>query len=98
MEWKHYRRKGIAEMRPYVKGEDLTGISVSEQDDPPNDMGMIARNPENHDDQWYVARKYFEDNFELVCPECGSADVYEDRHDQARGVQHCDDCGAEWKK
>jgi len=27
-------------------------------------MGMIARNPENHKDQWYVARKYFEDNFE----------------------------------
>ena len=27
---------------------------------------MIARNPKNHEDQWYVAKKYFEDNFELV--------------------------------
>lgn len=63
-EWQQYRRKGLAEMRPYVKGEDLTGISVSDVDDPETDMGMIARNPKNHTDQWYVARQYFEDNFE----------------------------------
>ena len=25
---------------------------------------MIARNPENHNDQWLVAEKYFNDNFE----------------------------------
>jgi uncharacterized protein YozE (UPF0346 family) len=25
---------------------------------------MIARNPKNHDDQWLVAKRYFEDNFE----------------------------------
>jgi hypothetical protein len=25
--------------------------------------GMIARNPKNHADQWYVARAYFLDNF-----------------------------------
>lgn len=63
-EFKQYKRKGLSEMRPYVKGEDLTGISVSKEDDPENDMGMIARNPTNHADQWYVARKYFEDNLE----------------------------------
>jgi hypothetical protein len=27
---------------------------------------MIARNPKNHADQWYVAEKYFKDNLELV--------------------------------
>ena len=27
---------------------------------------MIARNPKNHDDQWLVAKQYFEDNFEEV--------------------------------
>ena len=53
-------------MRPYVLGEDLTGISVSDEDEPKNDMGMIARNPKNHNDKWYVAKKYFEDNFEEV--------------------------------
>lgn len=62
--WKQYRRKNVAEMRDYVLGEDLTGISVSGVDDPPNDMGMIARNPDNHNDQWYVARNYFLKNFE----------------------------------
>jgi len=64
--FKQYRKKNIAEMRPYIKGEDLTKISVSNVDDPENDMGMVARNPLNHDDQWYIAKKYFEDNFELV--------------------------------
>jgi hypothetical protein len=63
-EWKNYKRKGLSEMRPYIKGEDLSKISVSKEDSPETDMGMIARNPKNHADQWYVARKYFEDNLE----------------------------------
>jgi hypothetical protein len=57
--FKQYRRKGLAEMRPYIPGEDLSSVSVNEVDDPPNDLGMIARNPKNHANQWYVARKYF---------------------------------------
>ena len=61
--WKKYKRTNIAEMRPYILGEDLSIISVAEVDDPKNDMGMIARNPKNYKDQWYVARKYFEENF-----------------------------------
>ena len=63
-EFKKYRRKGFAEMRPYELGESLIGISVNKEDHPPTDMGMIARNPNNHNDQWYVARKWFEDNYE----------------------------------
>lgn len=62
--WREYKRKGTTEMRPYITGEDLTGISVSDADDPRTDLGMIARNPQNHDDQWYVARKWFDDNYE----------------------------------
>jgi len=64
--WKQYKRKGLSEMRPYKLGEDLSGISVSQEDDPSVDMGMIARNPQNHADQWYVAKKYFEENLEPV--------------------------------
>jgi hypothetical protein len=71
IEWKQYRRTNIAEMRPVVKGEDLEGISISAPDnrlryDNPSvfDLGYIARNPANHADQWYVARAYFEANFE----------------------------------
>lgn len=63
-EFKQYKRKGLSEMRPYISGEDLSEISVSKDDEPANDMGMIARNPNNHNDQWYICRKYFEDNFE----------------------------------
>ena len=64
--FKKYRRTNIAEMRLYIFNEDLKDVSVSREDLPPLDMGMVARNPENHKDQWYVARKYFEDNFEEI--------------------------------
>lgn len=68
-EFKQYRRNGLAEMRPYVPGEDLTGISVAKIDwDPvtglPPEGAMIARNPKNHKDQWLVAGKYFRENFD----------------------------------
>ena len=67
-EWKKYRRIGLSEMRPYVPGEDLTDTSVSPEDTPK--LGdMIARNPTNHDDQWLVAKEYFEANLEEVADE-----------------------------
>lgn len=68
-EWKNYKRKGLSEMRPYVEGEDVTGISISEADrvaGSPQSGDMIARNPRNHADQWLVAKKYFEDKLELA--------------------------------
>ncbi len=64
MEFKKYKRSGLAEMRPYIPGEDLALISVSKEDTP-EEGGMIARNPHNHADQWYVAKDYFAANFEL---------------------------------
>ena len=55
-------------MRPYITGETLDErISVSEQDKlngSPKPGDMIARNPNNHADQWLVAQKYFKDNLE----------------------------------
>lgn len=63
--WNQYKRKGLAEMRAYVPGEDLSAVSVSKEDTP-EPGGMIARNPANHADQWYVAKAYFEKNFELA--------------------------------
>lgn len=64
-DFKRYRKKGIAEMRPYVLGESLNNISVSAVDTP-GVGGMIARNPENHTDQWYVASDFFSKNYENV--------------------------------
>ena len=65
-EFSYYQKTSLHEMRPYVAGEDLSHVSVSAEDNPETDMGMIARNPKNHADQWYVARQYFEDNLEIV--------------------------------
>jgi hypothetical protein len=67
-EFKQYRRKQIAELRFFQEGEELSErISISQVDrdnGSPKVGDMIARNPKNHDDQWLVAKQYFEDNFE----------------------------------
>ena len=69
-EFKQYRRKSVSEMRPYVDGETLDGkVSVSDADlkaGSPKIGDMIARNPKNHNDQWLVAKAYFEDNLEAI--------------------------------
>jgi hypothetical protein len=68
-EFKQYRRKQIAELRPFEEGEVLEGVSISQPDKDagsPKVGDMIARNPKNHDDKWLVAKQYFEDNFEPV--------------------------------
>ena len=72
MSFKQYRRRQIAELRPYAPGEDLAGLSVSVEDSKngsPKIGDMIARNPKNHADQWLVAAQYFADNFEPIYPE-----------------------------
>jgi hypothetical protein len=69
IEFKQYRRKQIAELRPWQPSDDMTGISVSKVDreaGSPKLGDMIARNPNNHDDQWLVVAQYFADNFEPV--------------------------------
>ena len=68
-DFKKYRRKQIAELRDYVQGESLRGVSISDEDKKagsPTTGDMIARNPKNHKDQWLVAKQYFEDNFEQL--------------------------------
>ena len=67
--YKQFRRKQVAEMRPYGHGDDLNGVSISDADrnaGSPKPGDMIARNPKNHTDKWLVAAKYFADNFEAV--------------------------------
>ncbi len=74
--FKPYRRSQIAELRPYVPGEDLEGeplalapVSVSAEDrkaGSPKAGDMIARNPKNHADQWLVSAAYFAENFEAA--------------------------------
>lgn len=73
-EFKQYRREAIAELRPVTDAEVMSNslapnISLSMEDKEngsPKIGDMIARNPNNHNDQWLVAAKYFEDNFEEI--------------------------------
>lgn len=64
--FKSYRRKDTVEMRPYVFGECMKGILVAALCNPEQDLGMIARYPDNHMEQWYVERKYFLEHYVLV--------------------------------
>ena len=67
-QFKRYRRKQIAELRPFEPGETLDDrISISPADreaGSPKAGDMIARNPKNHEDQWLVSAAYFAENFE----------------------------------
>lgn len=69
-EFKQYKRKGLSEMIQFKEfvGEDMSKISVSDQDkllsNEEFEQGYIARNPKNHEDMWYVAKKYFDENLE----------------------------------
>ena len=75
--FKQYIRTNIAEMRP-VSSEEITkgaaylkaqGVSISEADlkaNSPKEGDMIARNPQNHNDKWLVAKDYFEANFKEI--------------------------------
>ena len=66
-EFKNYIKNVVQPMRPYVLGEDLKGEGISVWDgDTPEDGGMIAVNPKDPKDRWYVAKKFFEDNYILA--------------------------------
>ena len=61
--FRQYLRKGTLQLRPYKKNEDLSKISVPKDVNPVDDMGMIVRNPRNPDNQWYMTREYFLENY-----------------------------------
>lgn len=72
MEFKQYKRKGLSEMVAFEDFQGfMDGVSISEPDKKLSEenyeefkQGFIARNPKNHEDLWYVAKKYFDDNLE----------------------------------
>jgi hypothetical protein len=73
-EFTQYYRKQIAELRPWKPGDDLRRVSISVTDlenGSPKEGDMIARNPNNHDDQWLVNAQYFAENFVPVAPANG---------------------------
>ena len=64
-EFKNYVKNAVQPMRPYVKGESMIGISVSEPDRNLETLegGMIAVSTKNPDDKWYVSEAFFKDNY-----------------------------------
>jgi hypothetical protein len=73
MEYKKYYKTNKSEMRELTH-EELNGdidfkISISKADydnGSPKAGDMIARNSDNHDDMWLVAKAYFEERYKLV--------------------------------
>ncbi|MDD5359501.1 MAG: hypothetical protein PHI02_04445 [Sulfurovaceae bacterium] len=80
--FKQYRRTQKAELRPVTEEEIRDGIhfgiSISDVDrcnGSPKLGDMIARNPENHNDMWLVAKEYFDKNFEELSFDKSADDV-----------------------
>lgn len=67
-DWKKYKRKSYVLARPYIFGESLMGISVSDFDIQEGYLldggGMICSNPDNSKDQWFVNMDYFTKHYE----------------------------------
>ena len=64
--YKQFRRKQIAEMRPYQDGERpkwRLHIQSIRSAGSPKPGDVTARNPKNRTDKWLVPAKYFADNF-----------------------------------
>ena len=76
-EFKAYRHKHIAWLRPVTEDEIVYGpqamqdrnisIGIGDLDSGSPKYGdMVARNQNNHADQWLVSAAYFIENFEPV--------------------------------
>lgn len=66
-DWKQYKRKGITVARPYIPGEDLSGVAIHDvlrAAGHPKEGDVVARDPNNHADQWLLSEQYVKDNLE----------------------------------
>ncbi len=62
-----YRKVGTTPMYPWCSADDMTGISVSEDDrrnGSPKPGDMIAYDEKNPKDRWLVNEAYFRANYE----------------------------------
>jgi len=59
-QWQKYRKTAVQEMRDYIPGEDMTGISIA-QGEIPKEGGKIAR--DNQGSRWYVSPEFMAQNY-----------------------------------
>ena len=57
----YFRKTAVQACRPYIPGEDLSGISVNDADTP-EDGGMIGLEKDGSDG-WYISKEFMEDNY-----------------------------------
>jgi hypothetical protein len=63
--WTQHYQPESQEMRPYVPGEDLTGITVSDGDSTEGG-GWIARNKDDDSDRWFVPTLFYDANYSAI--------------------------------
>ena len=61
-EFKDYNRVGKVQIRPYIPGEIMSDISVSEADKGCTE-GYIARDSDNPKDKWFISTAFFAKNY-----------------------------------
>jgi len=70
---KNYIKQTLQPMRPYVEGEDLAAQGVSVWDgDTPEVGGMVAVNPKDPNDKWYINKAFFEVNYVVAGAEANT--------------------------
>jgi hypothetical protein len=61
----NYRKKKVQAMYPWTPDTDMTGVSVNHVD-VLEEGGMIALNPADNRDRWYVSKQFFSENYEAA--------------------------------
>ena len=69
--FRQYEFNNVKELRYYVSGENMSGVTISATDRAnghPMFGDLIARNPDDHTDQWLMTKQYFEANVKASRP------------------------------
>lgn len=75
MEFKKHKRKGalseLIKVQDYIQSNgNINDVSISAPDlalpKEVFEQGFIARNPDNHNDKWYISKEYYDKNLEEV--------------------------------
>ena len=66
MSWNRYIKRGAIEATEWTIDTDMTLVSLSADDienGNPKSGGMIARDPKNPNDRWYINPDYFNKHY-----------------------------------
>lgn len=65
--FKPYTKTTLTDIRPYVEGEDMAAIGVSDEAKSvgsPKIGDMICKDPPNPEDVWLITEEYFKKNYQ----------------------------------